>query len=390
MNTQIYINICIINTQFMIKRFFSPLGPLLEPNKVLIVYGPRRVGKTTLLAELLETTQLKYRFDSGENLRVQEVLSSSDFEKIKEYVGDNELIAIDEAQQIPGIGQGLKIIVDQIPGIKVVVTGSSSFDLFNQIGEPLVGRKKTITLYPFAQIELAEIYNKFDLKGRLEEFLVYGSYPNVFLAKTKQGKIESLNEIIDAYLLKDVLALDNVKKSKTLVDLVKLLALQIGSEVSLAELAKQLNSNARTIEKYLDILEKGFVIVSLGTLKRNLRSEIRGKKKYYFYDTGVRNALISQFNDVSLRNDIGALWENFLFIERLKKYAYRPLYANRYFWRTYDQKEIDLIEEYDGSFHAYEFKWKKSGASAPKNFIESYPTSSFEIINKDNYLDFII
>lgn len=376
--------------KIMIKRFFSPLEPLLESNKVLIIYGPRRVGKTTLLNELLENTKLKYRLDSGENLRVQTVLGSSDFEKIKEYVGDNELIAIDEAQQIPDIGQGLKIIVDQIPGIKVVVTGSSSFDLSNQVGEPLVGRKKTITLYPFSQLELAEIYNKFDLKGRLEEFLIYGSYPNVFLAKTKQEKMGLLNEIVDAYLLKDVLALDNVKKSKTLVDLVRLLALQIGSEVSLTELAKQLDSNVRTIEKYLDILEKGFVIVSLGTLKRNMRSEIRGKKKYYFYDTGVRNALISQFNDISLRNDVGALWENFLFIERLKKSAYKSLYANRYFWRTYDQKEIDLIEEYDGLLHAYEFKWKKGGVSVPKNFIENYPASPFEVINKENYLSFII
>lgn len=373
----------------MIKRFFSPLEPLLEPNKVLIIYGPRRTGKTTLLKEMLEKTSLKYRFDSGENIRVQEVLGSSDFEKIKEYVGKNELIAIDEAQQISSIGAGLKIIVDQIPGIKVVVTGSSSFELFNQIGEPLVGRKKTITLFPFAQIELADIYNSFDLDNRLEEFLLYGSYPDVFLAKTKQEKIVFLNEIVDAYLLKDVLALDGVKKSRTLVDLVKLLALQIGNEVSLNELAQQLNANVRTVEKYLDILEKGFVIVSLTALKRNLRNEIRDKKKYYFYDTGVRNALLSQFNDISLRGDAGALWENFLFIERLKKCSCQSMFANRYFWRTYDQKEIDLIEEYNGVFHAYEFKWRKGNAPYPKKFIESYQQSSFETISRNNYRDFV-
>lgn len=373
----------------MIKRFFSPLGKLLDPNKVLILYGPRRVGKTTLLNELLKNTTLRYRFDSGENIRIQEVLSSRDFDKIREYVGNNELIAIDEAQQIPDIGMGLKIIVDQIPGIKVVVTGSSSFELFNQVGEPLVGRKKTITLFPFAQLELAKLHNTFDLSGRLEEFLIYGSYPDVFLAKTRQEKESLLNEIVDAYLLRDVLALDNIKKSRTLVDLVKLLALQIGNEVSLSELAQQLNVNMRTIEKYIDILEKGFVIISLSALKRNLRNEIRDKRKYYFYDLGVRNALLSQFNDIALRNDIGALWENFLFIERFKKRSYQSLFANQYFWRTYDQKEIDLIEEYDGSFHAYEFKWKKSKAPYPKKFMESYPQSSFEIINKDNYYDFI-
>jgi len=374
----------------MIKRFFSPLEPLLEPNKVLILYGPRRVGKTTLLKELLDSTALRYRSDSGENIRTQEILGSNDFERIKEYVGDNELITIDEAQQIPNIEKGLKIIVDQIPGIKVVVTGSSSFELFNQVGEPLVGRKKTITLFPFAQIELARIENTLDLNNHLEEFLVYGTYLDVFLAKTKQEKMVLLNEIVDAYLLKDVLALNDVKKSRTLVDLVKLLALQIGSEVSLNELAQQLSANVRTIEKYLDILEKGFVIVSLSALKRNLRNEIRDKRKYYFYDLGVRNALLSQFNEVGLRNDIGALWENFLFIERLKKNSYQSLFSNRYFWRTYDQKELDLVEEYDGIFHAYEFKWKKAKAPYPKKFMASYPQSKFSVISRDNYRDFVV
>jgi len=373
----------------MIKRFFSPIEPLLESNKVLIIYGPRRVGKTTLLQELLESTSLKYRFDSGENIRVQEVLGSCDFDKIKEYVGDNKLIAIDEAQQIPGIGMGLKIIVDQIPGIKIVVTGSSSFELFNQVGEPLVGRKRTVTLYPFAQVELKNTYNVFDLKGKLKEFLVFGSYPDVFLAKTKQEKTILLNEIVDSYLLRDVLALDDVKKSRTLVDLVKLLALQVGNDVSLSELAQQLNANVRTIEKYLDVLEKGFVIVSLSTLKRNLRNEIRGKRKYYFYDTGVRNAIISQFSDISLRNDVGALWENFLFIERLKKCSYQSTSANRYFWRTYDQKEIDLVEEREGKFFAYEFKWKKDKTKEPKEFLKNYVPSKFQVINKENYWIFL-
>jgi hypothetical protein len=357
---------------------------------VLIVYGPRRVGKTTLLKELLENTKLKYRFDSGENIRVQEILGSNDFQQIKEYLEGYELLAIDEAQQIPNIGRGLKIVVDNIPNIRVVVTGSSSFDLFNQVGEPLVGRKKTLTLYPFAQVELAESFNAYDLKARFEEFLIYGSYPDVIVAETKEEKLAFLNEIADAYLLKDVLAFEGVQKSKTLVDLVKLLALQIGSEVSVTELATQLNTNVRTIEKYLDILEKGFVIVSLGALKRNLRNEIRSKKKYYFYDTGVRNALLSQFNRLSERNDIGALWENFLFIERLKKSSYQNRYANRYYWRTYDQKEIDFIEEYGGSFHAYEFKWNKEKVSAPKTFLNAYEKSSFEVVTKENYWEFLM
>jgi hypothetical protein len=288
------------------------------------------------------------------------------------------------------LGQGLKIIVDQIPGIRVVVTGSSSFDLFHQTGEPLVGRKRTLILYPFAQMEIADAIGAYDTQQRLEEFLVYGSYPDVFLAATKAEKIRLLNEIVDSYLLRDVLALDDIKKSRVLVDLVKLLALQIGNEVSLTELANTLDVNVRTIEKYLDVLEQGFVIASLGALKRNLRNEIRGKKKYYFYDTGVRNALLSQFNGVSERNDIGALWENFLFIERLKTRSYLGRYASQYFWRTYEQKEIDLIEEYDGVFHAYAFKWKKDKVPYPKQFLASYEPSSFAVITRENYWDFLV
>jgi hypothetical protein len=373
----------------MIKRYFSPIEPLLEPNKVLVIYGPRRAGKTTILRELTENTSLKYRFDSGENIRVQEVLGFNDEEKIKEYAAGYDLIVIDEAQQIPSIGRGLKILVDSVPGIKVVVSGSSSFELANQIGEPLVGRKKTLTLFPFSQLELSESFNPHDLKARLEEFLIYGSYPEVFLADTKEKKISFLHDISDSYLLKDILALDGVKKSKTLIDLVRLLALQIGNEVSVTELANELSTSTHTIEKYLDILEKGFVIVSLGALKRNLRNEIRGKKKYYFYDTGVRNAVLSQFNDPSSRNDVGALWENFMFIEHLKKHSYQQKYANLYYWRTYDQKEIDLIEEYDGTFHAYEFKWNKSAGGNPKIFLDSYKNSKFEIVNKENYWEFL-
>ncbi len=375
--------------KFMIKRFYSSIEPLLIPNKVLVIYGPRRVGKTTILDSFLKETHLKYRLDSGENIRVQEILGSNDFEKIKQYVAGFDLIAIDEAQQIKNVGQGLKIIVDQIPGIKVIVTGSSSFDLANQIGEPLTGRKNTITIYPFAQLELLQNINESDLRQKLNDFLIYGSYPDAFLAENNERKMVVLNEIVDSYLLKDVLALDRIKKSKTLVDLVKLLALQIGSEVSLTELATQLNTNVRTIEKYLDVLEKGFIIVSSSAFKRNLRNEIRGKKKYYFYDNGIRNALLSQFSSVENRNDIGALWENFIFMERFKKRSYKNIFANHYFWRTYEQKEIDLVEEKDGGLKAYEFKWQGS-ASMPKAFLESYPHSTFEVINKGNYWDFIV
>lgn len=374
----------------MIKRYFSDIEPFLQANKVLIIYGPRRVGKTTLLTQYLEQTKLKYRLDSGDNIRTHEILSSRDFRAIKEYATGYDLIAIDEAQQIPDIGMGLKILVDQIPNLKIVVTGSSSFDLSHQVGEPLTGRKTTLTLFPVAELELAKEQNPFDVKQTLEDRLIFGSYPEVITAASREAKIQTIAEIVNSYLFKDVLALDKIKKSKTLVDLVKLLALQIGSEVSIQELATQLGVNARTVERYLDILEKSFVIISVGSLRRNLRNEVRSKKKYYFYDTGVRNGVISQFNRFNERNDRGNLWENYLFIERLKKRSYHNIHANYYFWRTYDGQEIDHIEEREGKLFAYEFKWKDDKAKVPARFLESYPNAEFMVITKENYLEFVV
>lgn len=374
----------------MIKRYFSDIEPFLQSNKVLIVYGPRRVGKTTLLTQYLEQTKLRYRLDSGDNIRIHEILSSRDFRAIKEYAAGYDLIAIDEAQQIPDIGMGLKILVDQIPNLKIMVTGSSSFDLSDQVGEPLTGRKTTLTLFPVAELELAKEQNPFDLKQTLEDRLIFGSYPEVITAASREAKIQTIEEIVNSYLFKDVLALDKIKKSKTLVDLVKLLALQISSEVSIQELATQLGVNVRTVERYLDILEKSFVIISVGSLRRNLRNEVRSKKKYYFYDTGVRNGVISQFNRLNERSDIGNLWENYLFIERLKKRSYRNIHANYYFWRTYDGQEIDYIEEREGKLFAYEFKWKENKVKAPGRFLETYPNAEFAVITKENYLEFVV
>lgn len=373
----------------MIKRFFSNIEPLLHPNRVLVIYGPRRVGKTTLLSNWLKTTKLKYRFDTGDDLRVQQVLSSSDLNAIKAYAAGVELIVIDEAQQIPEIGLGLKILVDNVPGIKVVATGSSSFDLANSVGEPLTGRKFTLTLYPIAELELAREKSPFELRGTLEDRLIFGSYPDVLTAASRGQKITVVEELVNSYLFKDVLAFEKIRKSRPITDLVKLLALQVGSEVSINELATQLGLNARTIERYLDLLEKSFIIISLGSLHRNLRNEVRGKRKYYFYDTGVRNGVISQFNGLSERSDIGAMWENFLFVERLKKSSYLGIHANHYFWRTYDQKEIDYIEERDGKLFGYEFKWGKDRVKEPTRFLRDYPNAEFKVINQENYLEFV-
>jgi hypothetical protein len=375
----------------MLQRAYEPLEQYLHPNRVLLIYGPRRVGKTTLLQNLLARTPLKYKVDSGDNIRTQQILSSQDFNQILAYVEGYELLAIDEAQNIPNIGIALKIIVDQIPGIRVIATGSSSFELAGQVGEPLTGRKRTLTLFPMAQSELLGTYNRFELREILPIYLIFGSYPEVITASTRNERIEIVSEIANSYLLKDILSFDRVKSSRTLLDLLKLLAFQIGSEVSLNELATQLGVEVRTVQRYLDLLEKAFVIIRLSGFSRNLRQEITSKAKYYFLDTGIRNALIAQFNDPDQRNDLGQLWENFMVIERLKFRTYAGIPANMYFWRTYDQQEIDLVEERDGRLFGYESKWSlKKAIAPPRSWVETYSEAEFRVVHPQNYQDFII
>ena len=375
----------------MIKRIYDNLDELLVPNKALIIYGARQVGKTTLLRNYLSKKAIKYRFDSGYNIQIQNILSSQDFSKILEYAEGYELVVIDEAQQIPNIGMGLKILVDQMPGIKVIATGSSSFESANQIGEPLTGRKKTVILYSIAQKELLMDCTRFDLKQKLENFLIFGSYPEVVTAKSREEKISILTELVNSYILKDILALERVKSSKILWDLLKLLAFQIGNLVSLNELAGHLHIDVKTVGRYLDLLEKTFIITKLGGFSRNLRNEITSKNKYFFMDIGVRNAIINQFNLLDSRNDIGFLWENFVVVERLKTRSYSNIYGSSYFWRTYAQREIDLIEDRDGSLFAYECKWSETKKkSPPKEWKEQYPAAEYETITPNNYLEFMM
>lgn len=374
----------------LIPRYINNLFDLLPEGKVLIIYGPRRVGKTTLVNLLLQDVDLKYKIDSGDNIRIRNILSSEDFNQIREYASGYDLIVIDEAQQIPGIGTGLKILIDQIPGLNVIATGSSSFNLEQQVGEPLTGRKRTVLLYPFSQMELANIYNRFELKEKLDEFLVYGSYPEVHTAKTVEEKTEILRDLVDSYLLKDILGFDRLRSPKQLLDLLKLLAFQVGHEVSVHELAKKIGLNTRTVERYLYLLEKGFVIYRTGAYSKNLRNEITKKAKYYFFDNGIRNGIIHQFNSLDLRNDTGQLWENFMMSERLKYLQQKKLYVNRFFWRSYRQNEIDYIEESNNRLTAFEFKWGKSNSTIPKEFTELYGAVDFHTINRENYLDFVL
>lgn len=374
----------------VIKRYYEQLEAYLKPNKVLVIYGPRQVGKTTLVKRFLDSGNFKYIYGNGGDIVIKEVFEGLNLAKIIEYAKGYELVVIDEAQKISHIGEALKLMVDSADNIKVLVTGSSSFELAGQIGEPLTGRKTTLTLFPVALLELAEQKNKFEIRQNLDQYLIYGNYPEVLTQESNKAKEEVLNEIINSYLLMDIMQLDRVKGSKTLLDLLRLLAFQVGSEVSLTEIGNQLGMDKKTVARYLDLFEKSFVIFNLRGYSRNLRDEIKEKSKYYFYDNGVRNAIISNFNQIVFRNDIGPLWENFLFMERMKKRHYTKTSANIFFWRTWGGQEIDLLEEREGSLFAYEFKYKESKVKTPKKFLEAYPQSSFQIVNQDNFLDFVV
>lgn len=373
--------------QYQLKN----LKKLAEPGKVVLIYGPRRTGKTTLLAHFIEGLKEPYHLVNGEDIFVQQVLSSQSIDKLKNFIGQKKILIIDEAQKIPHIGLNLKLIVDHIPQICVIATGSSSFDLAAQAGEPLTGRKWTMYMFPLAQLELSQTENTAQTAARLENRLIYGSYPDVVLGADDDFRQRYLRELVSSYLYKDILELDGLRHSDKLVRLLQLLAFQIGKEVSFTELGVQLSLSKNTVERYLDLLEKAFVIYKLRGFSRNLRKEISKNSRYFFYDLGVRNALIQNFNPLHLRDDVGTIWENYIVIERLKKQEYTAMTCANYFWRTYDRKEVDWIEERDGKLFAYEFKWNpKAKAVMPKDFIAAYPQSEFARVDRENYLKFVM
>ncbi len=353
------------------------------------------MGKTTLLEEFIKTTDLKFKLDSGDDQKVANIMSSQEFDKIIPYVKGLDLYILDEAQRIPNIGMGLKILVDQVPGIKIIATGSSSFELAGQVGEPLTGRKIDMTLYPVSQLELLKIHREAEVKSRLEEWLLFGGYPAIVDESDEKEKVAKLGGIVNSYLFRDILELDKIKNSKPLIDLLTLLAFQIGQEVSLSELGRQLALDYKTVARYLDLLEKSFVVLNVRSFYLNLRKTIAKKSRYYFYDNGIRNALINNFNRLELRNDVGQLWENFLAVERLKKQEYAGPHANNYFWRTWDGQEVDWAEERGGILHGFEFKWGDTKKpKQPKDWADAYKispngTTTFQVINKENYFDFV-
>ena len=356
----------------------------------MIIYGPRRVGKTTLLNDYIKTQSEKRVYSStGDDIELRKIIQSEKLKEILDFVRPFEVIAIDEAQFIPSIGLGAKMMIDAFPEKNIILTGSSSLDLSNKIGEPLTGRHFTLTLLPLSQGEI--MYgSRFELKTSLEDFLIYGSYPEVLNEPDIGRKRKILTELVSSYLFKDALTLEAVRSPDTLLDIAKCLAFQVGNEVSINEIARTAKTDAKTAAKYLDLLEKMFIIRRVRGFSRNLRNEISKKPKYYFLDNGVRNALISQFNPLSLRNDIGALWENFIFMELVKKTGIEEGYDNYYFWRTHTGQEIDIIKETNGSLTAIECKWSGTDGSEPPLWKKTYPDAHFEIIHKDNYLDFLL
>ena len=360
----------------------------LFKGKAILLFGARQVGKTTLVKSLAKITHKKVLNLNGDEPDVRELLGSISSSQLKNYIGNNELVIIDEAQRIQNIGITLKLITDNYPEIQVIATGSSSLDIAISAKEPLTGRKFEYTLYPFSFQELVNNHGLLEEKRQLEQRLIYGSYPEIVQNPNKSEEL--LNLISDSYLYKDLLLIETIKRPKLLAKLLNALALQIGNEVSYNELSQLVGADKGTVEKYIDLLEQTFVVFTLPSFSRNVRNELKKSKKIYFYDTGIRNSIIGNFNPVHSRTDIGALWENYLIADRIKKAEYGKIRTNFYFWRTTQQQEIDLIEETDGKLAAFEFKWnEKAKAKFPKTFSGNYPGAEFGVITQQNYETFL-
>lgn len=373
----------------MVKRSLEKsIRNRLDDEKIIIIYGARQVGKTTLLKKLFEN-ESDVLWLNGDEAHTHALLSDNNSERFKAIIGKNRLLVIDEAQRIENIGLKLKIIYDNIPNVKIVVSGSSSFILANSVNEPLTGRKWEFLLHPFSFEELVGNTNLLKELKLLEQRLLYGSYPEVV---TKSEDAHSLLiQLSSSYLYKDVLEFEKLLKSNKLINLLRALAFQIGNELSLSEISRLIALDVKTVDKYLAVLEKSFVIFSIPSFARNLRNEIKKGRKFYFVDVGVRNALINQFAPLVNRNDVGQLWENYLISERRKYLSDNNIYGSSYFWRTHSQNEIDYIEERDGFLAAYEFKFSpKKRVKESALFKGAYPNSSFTVVTKENYDRFLL
>lgn len=381
-----------MGVNYITRAVYKEFKRKVQPQKVLILLGARRVGKTMLINKFLsEQKSEDYIFFNGEDQETLDLLEERSINNYKRLIGEKKLLVIDEAQKIPSIGVKLKLLVDTIEGLHIIVTGSSVFDLANMLGEPLVGRANTIKLFPFAQMEFAAHEDYSVTVSKLEERLIFGGYPELEHIASWDDKMSYLDDVVSSNLLRDILTYEGVKKSDKLIDLLRLIAFQVGKEINVQELANNLKGISRnTVETYLDLLAKVFIIYKVRGFSRNLRKEIAKSNRWYFYDNGIRNALVRNFNRLNMRNDVGELWENYLMAERIKHNSYKRKLTNYHFWRTYDQQKIDLVEEASGNLCAFEFKWNtKKKVKAPGGWTKTYPEAFYEVITKNNYLDFI-
>ena len=358
--------------------------------KAIILLGARQVGKTTLLKKIIQEQQVEALYLNCDEPQTVTALTNCNLKELQMVIGANKFVVIDEAQKVDNIGLTLKLIVDNMPDVQVIATGSSAFELRNCLNEPLTGRKYEYQMFPISSKEIYQSSGYIDLKGLLETRLIYGSYPDI-LNHANDAR-ELLRMLTDSYLYKDILATDNLRKPDVLDKLLRALAFQVGSEVSYNELAQTIGTDSKTVERYIELLEKCYIIFRLHGLSRNLRNELKKAKKIYFYDNGVRNAVIQQFAPLELRNDAGALWENFFISERIKRNHYQQNYCNIYFWRTKSQLEIDYIEEQNGQMTAFEMKWnpKKSNTSIPETFLNAYDVKETVVITPENYLEYLL
>jgi predicted AAA+ superfamily ATPase len=365
------------------------LGRLTDYSRIIVIYGPRQSGKTTLVRTILAGLDSKWLYLNGDTREDREALTDPTGRGLETLIGGYAGIFVDEAQRFPEIGLTLKRLHDQFAGLKLLVTGSSSLEIGDRIREPLTGRTWTYTLFPIAALELSSRLTPLELDRRLEELLVVGAYPALFSIPNRQDQIAHIREVADAYLYKDILELSGIRNARKLRDLLRLLAFQVGNEVSFAEIGSRCSLSADSVISYIDLLEKSFVLFRLGAWNRNLRKEVSKKCKVYFLDNGVRNALIDDFKALAYRNDVGALWENFLVAERRKRNAYSGAYGGSYFWRLQTGAELDYLEDQDGRLSAYEFKWRKSAASVPASFAQAYPDHGFSLVNRDTWQSFV-
>ena len=361
----------------------------LFKGKAIIVIGARQVGKSTLFRQITEKLEEPVLMLNCDEPEVRELLAGMNLVELKLMIGKHRVVVIDEAQRVPEIGMTLKRITDNFPEVQLLVTGSSSFELQNRLNEPLTGRKYEYRLFPISTRELLGHGGLIAVKQSLESRLIYGSYPDI-VNHADEAK-ELLMNIAGSYLYKDILALEDVRRPALLEKLLVALALQVGSEVSYNEIAQTVGSDSKTVEKYIDLLEKCYIVFRLGAFNRNLRTELKKSKKIYFYDNGIRNAVIQNFAPLSMRNDVGALWENFFISERIKSNEYEGRYAKSYFWRTTQQQEIDYIEEADGQFTVFEMKWnlRKKTTPLPTAFLKTYPVAQEAVITPENYLEWL-